>query len=232
MQPDLIPRKAETVLLLAGETLVLHPSGLIWLPDHEALVVSDLHLEKGSSLAQRGQLVPPYDSAATLAALARIIAHFAPRQVVALGDSFHDGGGPQRMDLSDHSILAGLMCGRDWLWIAGNHDPSLEDILPGRHAAETRFGTLTLRHEPLPGAQGEVAGHLHPVAKVAGYGRAVRRRAFAHDGSRLVMPAFGALTGGLNVRDAAFAPLFPRGFSACLCSGDRIFTVADHQCSL
>ncbi len=230
MQAEGIAQKAETVLTLAGETLVLHPSGLLYLPDHQALVVSDLHLEKGSSFARRGQLVPPYDSAATLAGLAHMVAHFQPRLVVALGDSFHDGDGPRRLGEAEGTQLTALMRGRDWLWIAGNHDPDLSGLLEGRHGMEVAFGKLTLRHEPVAGSGHEVAGHLHPVAKVAGYGRSVRRRAFVSDGARLIMPAFGALTGGLNIRDAAFVPLFPKGFTAYLCSGEQIFTVAGQQC--
>ena len=148
-------------------------------------------------------LLPPYDSAATLERLARLIARYAPRCVVALGDSFHDGGGPARLSSEDRENLRGLQRGRDWIWITGNHDPEPADNIGGAFHDTLTIGALTFRHLP-SGADGEIAGHLHPVARVAHRGRAVSRRCFAADKTRMVMPAFGAFTGGLNVRDAAF----------------------------
>ena len=134
---------------------------------------------------------------------------YAPRVVIALGDSFHDGGGPARIADADRAALAALQRGRDWIWIAGNHDPDPADGIGGRFADALALGPLTFRHEPSAQAgDGEIAGHLHPVARVAQRGRAVSRRCFAGDGRRLVMPAFGAYAGGLNVRDRAIAALF------------------------
>ena len=194
---------------LAGAALVADPSGALVWPAERTLVVADLHLEKGSSLAaRRGTLLPPYDTAATLAALTRAVARLDPKCVVALGDSFHDPAGPSRMAGGMRDALAALMRGRDWVWVAGNHDP--EPLgLGGEAVPELRLGPLTLRHEPGPGARdGEIAGHLHPAARLLWRGRSLRRRCFATDGRRLVLPAFGAYAGGLNVLDAAFATVF------------------------
>lgn len=199
----------EPTLLVAGVALVADPAGALYEPRAGALVVADLHLEKGSSFARRGQFLPPYDTATTLGRLALLVETYRPRVVIALGDSFHDRGGPARLGDADRASIAALQRGRDWIWIAGNHDPDAPDGCGGEAIAEMRLGALTLRHEPKAGAaDGELAGHLHPVAKVAVRGRGVRRRCFATDGARVVLPAFGAYAGGLNVRDAAFGGLF------------------------
>jgi DNA ligase-associated metallophosphoesterase len=213
-------------------TLVADPAGAIYWPDERLLVVADLHLEKGSAFAARGVLLPPYDTATTLARLAILIERYAPHLVVALGDSFHDGGGPARMADINRAALAVLQHGRDWLWIAGNHDPDPADGIGGRFAEVLAFGALTFRHEPVPDrCDGEIAGHLHPLARVARRGRAVSRRCFASDGNRVVMPALGAYAGGLNVRDRAFAVLFGvAGFTAHMLGERRLYTVAAARC--
>ncbi len=152
-------------------------------PDEKLLVVADLHLEKGSAFAARGVLLPPYDTATTLARLARLIERYAPRVVIALGDSFHDGGGPARMADISRAALKALQRGRDWVWIAGNHDPDPAENIGGRFADVLALGALTFRHEPAAEpSDGEIAGHLHPLARVARRGRAVSRRCFASDG--------------------------------------------------
>ena len=183
-------------LRIAGVTVVLDPAGALYWPEEGALVVADLHLEKGSSFAARGVLLPPYDTAATLAALARLVARYAPRVVIALGDSFHDGGAPGRVGDRDRAALAALQHGRDWLWVAGNHDPAPTSGVGGSCAAMLALGGLVFRHEPTEASCGEIAGHLHPVARVAARGRAISRRCFASDGQRMVMPAFGVYAGG------------------------------------
>ena len=214
--------------MLAGETLALDLSGGLWLPEHRTLVVSDLHLEKGSAFAARsGQFLPPYDTRETLACLHEAVARLDPACVVALGDSFHDAQGPSRLDVADRALIAALQEGRDWVWISGNHDRAVQDGVGGRFADTLTVGGLTLRHEPAATREpGEVAGHFHPVGKVAMRGRAVRRRCFVLDGTRLVMPAFGALTGGLNVRDKVFDDLFPGGFTAHLIGDGRVFAIS------
>jgi DNA ligase-associated metallophosphoesterase len=216
-----------TDLALAGEALSLDRTGALWLPEHRTLVVSDLHLEKGSSFAARsGQFLPPYDTRETLACLHEVVQRLDPACVVALGDSFHDARGPERMEPGDRAMIAALQEGRDWVWIAGNHDAAVSEGVGGRYSETVSVGGLTLRHEPLAGAEaGEIAGHLHPCGKVSMRGRSVRRRCFVSDGHRLVMPAFGAYTGGLNVRDAAFEPLFPKGFTAYLLGDGRVFAI-------
>ncbi|WP_375273954.1 ligase-associated DNA damage response endonuclease PdeM [Methylorubrum thiocyanatum] len=216
-----------TDLALAGEALSLDRTGALWLPEHRTLVVSDLHLEKGSSFAARsGQFLPPYDTRETLACLHEVVQRLDPACVVALGDSFHDARGPERMEPGDRAMIAALQEGRDWVWIAGNHDAAVSEGVGGRYCESVQLGGLILRHEPLAAAAaGEIAGHLHPCGKVSMRGRSVRRRCFVSDGQRLVMPAFGAYTGGLNVRDAAFEPLFPKGFTAYLLGDGRVFAI-------
>ena len=199
----------EPTLSVAGVALVADPAGALYEPRSGALIVADLHLEKGSSFARRGQFLPPYDTATTLGRLARLVETYRPRAVIALGDSFHDRAAASRLSEADRATIAALQSGRDWIWISGNHDPEPPAGLEGETAAEMTLGALILRHEPVAGAAvGELAGHLHPVAKVAIRGRGLRRRCFATDGARVVLPAFGAYAGGLNVRDRAFDGLF------------------------
>ena len=202
-------------VLIAGEPCVLRCSGALWVINHQTLIAADLHLEKGSAFAARGQMLPPYDSRATLDRLAAEIADLNPRRIVLLGDSFHDSRAVGRMADDDRARLDALAQGRDWLWGEGNHDRrALEQTevaarLPGRVLDGLSLGALNLTHEPLPGPRvGEIAGHLHPAVRVAAYGRGVRRPCFVTDGRRLLLPAFGAFTGGLNVRDPAVAGLF------------------------
>jgi DNA ligase-associated metallophosphoesterase len=222
--------RAEHTIALAGISLVADPDGALYWPAHGLLAIADLHLEKGSSFAARGMLLPPYDSAATLARLARLIARYAPRCVAALGDSFHDGGGPARLAPADRESLHGLQRGRDWIWITGNHDPEPAAGIGGDFHETLSIGILTFRHLPT-GSVNEICGHLHPVARIVHRGRAVSRRCFAADARRLVMPAFGAFTGGLNVRAAVFADLFGTlSFTAHMLGEDRLYAFAAGRC--
>jgi DNA ligase-associated metallophosphoesterase len=223
---------AEAKVAIGGIEVVLDAAGALWLPQSRTLIVADLHLEKGSSLARRRVFLPPYDTGATLAALSLLIQRRDPAQVVCLGDSFHDNGGAARLGEAERSRIAALQRGRAWYWIAGNHDDHLpgsgEGGIGGEVVAEMALEGLLFRHEPAAGPlRGEVAGHLHPSAKVRGRGRSVRRRAFATDGERLVMPAFGVLAGGLNVLDRAFGSLFRPPYARAYMLGEgRIFPVA------
>lgn len=212
---------------VAGVRGVFDSSGVLWLPDDGVLVVSDLHLEKGAAFARRGRLIPPYDSAATLARLAAVITRYEPRAVISLGDSFHDGVGAAMMPPVYRDALASLALGRDWYWIAGNHDPDPPAGLPGDCVGELAVAGLTFRHEPLRGAgAGEIAGHLHPGARVIRRGRSIRRPCFATDGKRLVMPAFGAFTGTLNVLDKAWRGIFRREeLTAYLMGPGRLYPI-------
>lgn len=222
----------ERALSVCGIELEADLSGAIYWPEERTLVVADLHLEKGSSFAARGVLLPPYDTASTLALLGRVIAQYVPRCVIALGDSFHDGGGPARVMPQDRATLAELQRGRDWAWIAGNHDPDPAQGIGGAFAKSVSLGPLTFRHEPTEGiADGEIAGHLHPSARVTQRGRSVTRKCFAADDRRMVLPAFGAYTGGLNIRDRAFVKVFGAlAFTAHLIGEQRLYAFAAARC--
>ncbi|CAM2977169.1 ligase-associated DNA damage response endonuclease PdeM [Brevundimonas diminuta] len=222
-------------LTVNGEPCVLRCSGALWLPTHKTLIASDLHLEKGSAFAARGQMLPPYDSPATLVRLEAEIEALDPRTVILLGDSFHDSKAVSRMDGAQLTRLEILAAGRDWIWLEGNHD--LDALagalakpfkrLPGRVVETLALGGLFLIHEPqVDPAPGEVAGHLHPAARVAAYGRGVRRPCFVTDGRRLILPAFGAFTGGLDVRDPAITGLFPVPPLTALLGRDKVHAVA------
>jgi DNA ligase-associated metallophosphoesterase len=215
---------------IAGVTLAADLSGALYWEEQKLLVVSDLHLEKGSSYANRGVLLPPYDTIATLGRLGAVIARHDPRIVIALGDSFHDRDAHERLSPANREVLSALQMRRDWIWISGNHDPALPPDLGGTVAEEVAIGPITFRHEPT-GAAGEIAGHLHPKARVSTRGRAVERRCFASDGARAVMPAFGAYAGGLNIRDAAFARIFQTlGFVAHVLGDRRMHAIAASRC--
>jgi DNA ligase-associated metallophosphoesterase len=205
-------------------------SGALFWQEQRLLVVSDLHLEKGSSFAARGVLLPPYDTVATLSRLAAVIARHDPRMVIALGDSFHDRDAHQRLSSPDREALTAMQVRRDWVWISGNHDPHLPSDLGGTVASEVAIGPIIFRHEPT-GASGEIAGHLHPKARVPTRGRSIERRCFACDGERAVMPAFGAYTGGLSIRDAAFAKIFRApGLMAHVLGDNRLHAIAASRC--
>ena len=214
-------------ILVNGETVLLDKSGALFCVAHGTLVFADLHFEKGSSFARRGVLLPPYDTRATIARMEEAMARYAPTRVIALGDSFHDGDAADRLDDEDCAALKRLTARVEWIWIEGNHDPKPPDWLGGVIAGEIALGGLVLRH--LPGARGqtgEVAGHLHPATTVSGRGMSVRRRCFVSDGARLLMPAFGAYAGGLDVREAAIASLFADRFGVYALGRDRVYAVA------
>lgn len=218
-------------LSICGMTLHADCAGVLYWPEERMLIVADLHFEKGSSFAaRRRMLLPPYDTMATLAALSQVVARYAPRTIVALGDSFHDGDGPSRLADCDRETLATLQKGRQWIWIAGNHDPDPSEQVGGTYAQMLGVGPLTFRHIP-EGSDGEIAGHLHPSARINVRGRSIVRRCFAADEKRIVMPAFGAYTGGLSIRDRAFGAVFGAfDFTAHMLGQRRIFAFAAEHC--
>jgi uncharacterized protein len=221
--------KRAGVIEMSGIALLADPAGALYWPEEAAVIVADLHLEKGSAFAARGMLLPPYDTAATLGRPSRLIDAYAPRVVISLGDSFHDGDGPTRISAADRALLATLQRRRDWVWIAGNHDPDPASI-GGTFARTLARGPLVFTHQPT-GADGEIAGHLHPCARIVQRGRSLVRRCFACDGRRLVMPAFGAYAGGLNIRDRAFCEVFGAlDFTAHLLGARRIYSFAAARC--
>ncbi|HET6390209.1 ligase-associated DNA damage response endonuclease PdeM [Hyphomicrobium sp.] len=200
---------ADQPVNVCGKAFLAHKSGALFWPAERALIVSDLHLEKGSSFAAYGQMLPPYDTRDTLQKLAVLIDRYDPETVICLGDSLHDQDGAARMDATDIESLRMLQEGRDWIWITGNHDPKIDRMLAGYVTPEIVVGGIALRHEPRAGARThEIAGHFHPAARLVFHGTSLRRPCFVGNRLRLVMPAFGAFTGGLNILNAAFEPLF------------------------
>ncbi len=219
-----------TSLEHGGEELTLDPLGVLWLEARATLVVADLHLEKGSAFARRGTLLPPYDTARTLRRLGWAIERYRPRTVVSLGDAFHDRAGAAGLDVDNRRALDDLARGRTWLWIRGNHDPDPPFGLAGESLASLDLGGLRLVHLPDGEADGlaRVAGHLHPKARLVQGARKATRPCFAADPRLLLLPAFGAYTGGLNVLDPAVRGLFGSGFAAFMLGDSRVFRVA-HQ---
>jgi DNA ligase-associated metallophosphoesterase len=230
MTESAVSNASHSAVNVAGVDFVADLSGALFWEDERLLVVSDLHLEKGSSFAMRGVLLPPYDTIATLGRLGAVLARHDPRMVIALGDSFHDRDAHGRLSAPDRDTIAAFQLRRDWIWISGNHDPALPSDLGGVVATEVAIGPIAFRHEPT-GASGEIAGHLHPKARVSTRGRSMERRCFACDGERAVMPAFGAFAGGLNIRDAAFAKIFQTlGFMAHVLGDNRLHSIAASRC--
>lgn len=197
-------------ITLGSLQLVPDLSGAVFAPDHALLLVADLHLEQGASLARRGLHVPPYDTLETLAQLERVLAHTGARRLVLLGDSFHDAGAHAAVLPEDAARLRAITQGVDTVWISGNHDPEPPQGLGGTAVAELLLGDVVMRHIPArTHAEGfEIAGHLHPGAAIVQRGQRIQRKCFACDGRRLILPAFGSYTGALNVRAAAFKGLW------------------------
>jgi DNA ligase-associated metallophosphoesterase len=213
-KPDLTPDIAPSLrshVNVCGQALLPLAAGALYWEAEDTLLVADLHLEKGAAYAALGMLLPPYDTRTTLQRLGKVLDAVKPGRVVALGDSFHRSEGAARLSGDDLVLLTRLQKGREWYWICGNHDPHLPPTIGGTICTTLTICGVTLRHEPsVHVVEREITGHLHPVARIARRGAVIRRRCFATDGSRLVMPAFGAYAGGLNVLDVAFSELFLR----------------------
>jgi uncharacterized protein len=255
---------------LGGVELVPDLSGALYVPDYETLVIADLHLEQGTSLARRGIHVPPFDTAITLAQLEAVVAAAVPKRLIFLGDSFHDGDGEAQLDESHTRILQNLTGTYETIWICGNHDPEPPQEIGGQGAAFLMLGPLTLRHEPsLPSpssrsgeggsrsetggelgvkissaiatpsvtpqearhlppfgrrkdSEYEIAGHLHPGCGINQRGRRIYGKCFVSDATRLIMPAFGAYTGGLSITSRAFDGLFSENASAFMIGREAI----------
>lgn len=208
-----------------GHRAQLDPSGALWLPDFGALVLSDLHFEKGSSYARKGQFLPPYDTRTTLSVIMELMNVYQPRQVISLGDAFHDIAAEMRMLPEDVQRLKSLCQQTEWIWVLGNHDPLPPKLFAGDALPTYQLGNLIFVHEPGEQPDWNVAGHLHPCALAQGDGRRVRRSAFIHDGLRMILPAIGAYTGGLNVRDEAFDELFEGRPNVLMCSDTKVYRV-------
>ena len=190
---------ADSELVVAGE------AALFW-PAHKALLVADLHLEKASSYAAGGQMLPPYDSHATLSELAGLVSRFGATAVWCLGDNFHDNGGEARLETAAAELLRRLTAALDWRWIVGNHDPGIGANWGGRLHDEMVVDGIVLRHEAESSdSQPEMSGHFHPKLRQHLRGRMVSRRCFVRSQTKLILPAFGALTGGLDADHDAIA---------------------------
>lgn len=212
-------------LSVNGAQLLPDLSGALFWPNQATVIVSDLHLEKASSLAASGHLLPPYDTADTLHHLEGAISRFRPERVISLGDSFHSVEAAARLGRVEASRIQALTSGCDWIWICGNHDPLPPKDWGGEIAPELVLGPLVFRHEALVQGpwEGEVSGHYHPKASVRVRARRLTARCFVTDGRRLILPAFGAFTGGLDVLSPSIARHFAGGFIAHLLGRDRIF---------
>lgn len=222
---------ADTQFFVVGETA-------LWWPERRALFVADLHFEKASWFASRGQMLPPYDSMATLERLTDVARTLDAAHIYCLGDNFHDDDGVGRLPAAALAMLRNLVEAYGLHWIVGNHDPGLDDLVPGPVSRELQLGSVLLRHEAEAfSGGGEISGHYHPKARIrAGGGtggRIISRPCFVtgawceSDGApraRLILPAFGALTGGLDVTADAIANLFPQGYRALVPTRERLLS--------
>jgi DNA ligase-associated metallophosphoesterase len=206
-----------------GHELMALAQGALFWPARRALLVADLHLEKASWFAKGGQMLPPYDSIATLADLAAIVAATAPAEIWCLGDSFHDAAGCERLPAEARDMLTGLTAATRWTWIVGNHDPGFADTCGGAIVDEAEVDGLVLRHEAEPAeTRPELSGHFHPKLRISHRGRLVSRRCFVATATKLILPAFGALTGGLDAHHPEIVRAVGAGAQALVPVRDRL----------
>lgn len=203
--PPLVPAR------LGDVELALHPAGVALVPAEGLMIVADLHLEKGTAFAARGQMLPPYETVETLGRLARLVEDLTPERVILLGDSFHSRHHAIEADSPARRLIDDLGRRSELVWIAGNHDPEVPLEVPGRSAAEWQVGSLILRHAPEADGRREIVGHLHPTGRLMTRAGAQRRKCFVLSAGRLLMPAFGALTGGVDVSDPLISRWFAEG---------------------
>ena len=221
--------ETSTLLMFGGHLFEPLLSGALFWRAQRTLLVADLHLEKLSSFARRGQLLPPYDTGATLRRLRKDIEETGATRVIALGDSFHRDEGTSTLLEADRMLLDGLVEQAEWIWLLGNHDPA-PHRLGGQCLSHFVHCGLTLTHEPRSGVPGLVGGHLHPAAAIHVAGRTVRRPCFVHDGKMLVMPAYGSSTGSINILGAAFSSLFDFGsLEVTMLGRDRLYPVSPRR---
>jgi uncharacterized protein len=207
-------------LFFHGETLHLLPSGGLYWPARKTLTVSDLHLGKSERLARRGgALLPPYETQATLEKLDRDLEATRADTIICLGDSFDDLSAADGIEETSRLWLTRLMAGKSWTWITGNHDPGPLDI-GGSHRAELRMSPFTFRHIAEPAERGEISGHYHPKARLAGQSKPC----FLADAARLIMPAYGTYTGGLRTHDPTLTALMAKDALAIL-TGSRVLAI-------
>lgn len=224
------------LISFAEKKFVCDCQGTLFWPERRCLIISDLHLEKGASHARRGQLIPPYDTALTLNRLKTQIEKWDPQTIISLGDSFHDEQSANGLPNTFIAQLKKLAQGRRWIWITGNHDRTLPNYVSGEILDQIKIDGICFTHEPeqaLALGQYEICGHLHPKAQIAKRGKRVSRKCFAFDGSRLIMPAFGAYTGGLDLAHKAFKDLFDtRQLFAVLLGRERVYQISRQNLGL
>ena len=207
----------------SGHELTALPQGALFWPARRALLVADLHLEKASWFAKGGQMLPPYDSIATLADLTAIAAATDAAEIWCLGDSFHDSAGCDRLPAEARTLLTALTQQTRWTWITGNHDPGIADHCGGEIVEEAEVDGLLLRHEADPGeTRPELSGHFHPKLRLHLRGRLVSRRCFVATERKLILPAFGALTGGLDAHHPEIVRAVGQGAEALVPVQDRL----------
>ena len=210
-------------LSFGGHDFLASPAGALFWPAEQALLVADLHLEKASWFARLGQFLPPYDSQATLAALADEVAATGATRLYCLGDSFHDRFGCDRLPATARELLLGMTARLDWVWVIGNHDPGFADHCGGRLVEELESGGIILRHEAMAGeARPEISGHYHPKLRLQLKGRNVSRRCFVAGPDKLILPAYGALTGGLDAHHPEIVRKTGPGAAALVPVADRL----------
>lgn len=213
---------------LCGVTLLPDVTGALYWPEEDTLIVSDLHFEKNPAFAKRGVNLPPHDTSSTLTVLEGLFRFYRPWRVVVLGDSFQDEDASLRLSAGETTRLKALTLNSEWVWVSGKNDPEPPKDFGGEAAENFSIGSLVLRHEPgAPGTIGEIAGYLHPAARVMSRGRHIRRKCFLSDKDRIVLPALGAFTGGRNVLSEPFTELFPKKrFHAWILGNDTVYPVA------
>jgi uncharacterized protein len=210
-------------LSFAGHEFKALPQGALYWPARRALLVADLHFEKGSWFAMKGQMLPPYDSLATLTELTALVDRTDARELWCLGDSFHDSAGCERLPVQARAMLTALTTRLDWRWITGNHDSLLVDHCGGTILEEAEVEGVVLRHEADPAdPRPEMSGHFHPKLRVRVRGRQVARRCFVATDTKLIFPAFGALTGGLDAHHPEIVRAVGRPAQALVALDDRL----------
>ena len=211
-----------SVLFGDHDFIPMADAALYW-PARGALLVADLHFEKASWFASFGQLLPPYDSVETLARLEALVTATGAREIWCLGDSFHDMRGVERMPARARAVLDRLTAMLAWTWVVGNHDPMLDASVGGRVVDEIEVDGVLLRHEAVPGeTRPEISGHFHPKLRITVRGRRIARRCFVHSDRKIILPAFGALTGGLDAADPAIVRAVGRPAQALVPTPDRL----------
>ena len=210
-------------LSFAGHGFDALSAGALFWPARRALLFADLHFEKASWFAQFGQMLPPYDTLETLAGIEAVVARTQPAEIWCLGDSFHDIGGCDRLSNEAQTRLRALTAASDWTWITGNHDRIVADHCGGRVIDEAVVDGLVLRHEADPReTRPELSGHFHPKLRVKLRGRGVSRRCFVATATKLILPAFGSLTGGLDAHHPEIVRAVGGGAEALIALEDRL----------